>query len=248
MPFVESPPPRLLIGEELAKEGGLGESFPRDRHRSPVSFEEEERALSTFQLALELEAKAPIRFHAQAIGLAVSADLDLPSERKAHPPGFFRSPREYLFRLDELHAFAVSAGDLKSHHDLGDRERVVKEDAGEVPVLRVPPDSAPPQGVFGLEDLGTSVPKGVDERFGTANVPVELHRRTVEIAMVEEELEAPEHRLRTPSGEGHEVRRAKQPMPIDSTKKVEVARREGHAAYRSALEARSANLRVGHRR
>jgi len=36
--LVKSPPPRLLIGEELSEEAGLAEPFPHDRHRTAVGF------------------------------------------------------------------------------------------------------------------------------------------------------------------------------------------------------------------
>jgi hypothetical protein len=65
--------------------------------------------------------------------------------------------------------------------------------------------------------------------------------------MVKEELEAPEHRLRTPSGESGEVGGTQEPVAIDGAEDVEISRHERHAADRGALEAGPAGLKVRHR-
>lgn len=145
-----------------------------------------------------------------------------------------------------MHPFTGSAGDLESHHHVGDRKRVVKEDPGEVAVLRVPSNAAPPQVTLGLERCRTPVPEGIDEGLGAADVPVELHRGSVEIAVVEEELEAPEGRLRAASGERDEVGRPEEPVAVDGAEDAEIAGREDYAARRGALEARPASLGVRH--
>lgn len=81
--LVDSPPPGLLVGEELAEKASLRESLPHNRHRTPVGFEEEEGAVPPLRFALEAQAEDPIRLHAQAVRLATVADLDLPAEGKA---------------------------------------------------------------------------------------------------------------------------------------------------------------------
>lgn len=193
--LVVSLPPCLLVADELAQEARLREPIPRDRHGAPVGFEEEECVPPVLRRVLEAKAEDPIGFHSQAVRLAAMADLDLPAEGQAQPPGFCRRRGEHLLGRDELHPLAAPAGDLEGDHDLGYRERVVEENPGDVPVLRVPPDAAPPYLSLRLEDLRAAVPQGIDQRFGAAGVPVELHGRAVEIAVVKEELQAPERRL-----------------------------------------------------
>lgn len=195
--LVEPPPPRCLVGEELATKGGLSEPSPGDRHGAPVSFEEEVRNLPALRCIREAEAEDPIRLNPEAVGFTLDADLDLPSEGQAQVPGRPRSPREHFLGRDESHPLAAPAIHLEGHHDLGDRKRVVKEDPGEVPVLRVPPD-APPDLTLRLEDLHAAVPKGIDQGFGARGVPVKLHGRAIKIAVVEEELQAAERRLPAP--------------------------------------------------
>lgn len=162
---VKSLPRRLLVREELAEEARLREALPRNRHRTPISFEEEERAPPVLRFVLEVQAKDPIRLHPQAAGFAAVADLDLPSERKAETPSRFRRFGEYLLGWDEPHPLPGSAGNLECHHDLGDRERMVEEDPGQVPVLRIPPDAAPSRITLPLEHLRSAVPQGIDEGF-----------------------------------------------------------------------------------
>lgn len=243
---VDSLAPCLLIAEELSEKAGLRESLPPDRHCAPVGFEEEKRMPSVLRPTLVAKPEDLIRFHAQVVRLPIMADIDLPAEGEAQAPGRLRCPREHLFRPDELHPLAAPAGDLKGHHDLGDCDRVVQEDPGEVPVLRVPPDASRPRHTLGLEDLRATVPEGIDQGFGALGIPVELHGWAIEVAVVEEELEAAEGRLLAPAQEGDEVGGAKKPMAVDGAEDSEIAGREDHRAHRRALEARPANLWVRH--
>lgn len=155
---MESRTPRLFIRENFPKKGRLSEPLPCDRHRAPIRFEEEEGALPVLWLALEVEAEDPIRLHAQAVWLSLRADLYLPAKGKVKALGRCRCAREHLLGRDEPHPLVTSAGDLEGDHDLGDRERMVKEDPGEVAVLRVPADAAPPDVGLGLENLRAAVP------------------------------------------------------------------------------------------
>src|SRR4051794_15312764 len=196
--FVESLPPCLLITDELAQKAGLPEAFPCDRHRPPVGFEEEVGTPPVLWRSVELKAEDLIRLHAKAVGLPALSDLDLPAEGQAKPPGRLRSPREHLLGRDELHPLATPASDLERNHDLGDRKRVVKEHSRDVALLRLPPDAAPLQSSFPLEQLRAMVPQGIDEGLGPAGVPVELHGRAIKVAVMEEELQAPERRLPAP--------------------------------------------------
>ena len=138
------------------------------------------------------------------------------------------------------------AGDLEGRHDLGDRERVVEEDSGDVPILRVPPDASSPYHTLGLKDLGAAVPEGIDEGLRAAGVPVELHGRPVKVAMMEEELETAEGRLGAASGERDEVGRAEEPVAVDGAQDLKIAWREDHGTDRRALEARPAGLDFKH--
>jgi hypothetical protein len=243
---VEPLTPSLLVGQEFADKGGLGQALPRDRHRAPVGFKEEVGASPVHWRSVELQAEDTIRLKPQTVELPVLADLDLPAERQAQAPGLRWRSREHLLGRDEMHALAVPTGDLEGHHDLGDRERVVKEDPGEVPVLHVPPDASRPRHTLGLEDLCAALPQGIDQGLGAPGVPVELHGRAIKVAVVEEELEAAKRCLPASSPEGREVGRAKEPMAVNGSKDVEIAWREDHWAYRGALEARPTGLRVRH--
>jgi hypothetical protein len=151
--------------------------------------------LPVLRSVLEAEAEDPVWLHSQVVRLAALADFDLPAEGQAQPPGFCRRRGEHLLGRDEPHPLSAPAGDLEGHHDLGDREGVVEEDPGEVPILRVPPDAAAPHHTLRLEDLRAAFPEGMDQGLGAAGIPVELHGRPVQIAVVKEELQAPEHCL-----------------------------------------------------
>ena len=75
--LVEPPPPYLPVAHELAEKARLSESLPRDRHRAPVGFEEEERMPPVPRLSLEAQAEDFIRLDPQAVELAPLTDLDL---------------------------------------------------------------------------------------------------------------------------------------------------------------------------
>lgn len=122
----------------------------------------------------------------------------------------------------------------------------MQKDPGEVAVLRVPPDASRPRHTLDREDLRAAFPKGVDEGLGPPGVPVELHGRAIQVAMVEEELQAAERCLPAPSREGDEVSRAEEPVAVDCAEDVEVTRREDDAAHWSAVETWSAGLSLGH--
>lgn len=244
--LVESLSPRLLIRQELPEKARLPKALPHDRHRTAIRFEEEVRVPPGLQCPLELKPEDPIGLHAQAVRLPALADLDLPAEREAQAPGLRWRPREHLLGRDEPHPLATPAGGLEGDHDLGDRKRVVEENPGDVSVLRVPPDAAPPHHTLRLEKLGATVPQGIDQGFGAAGVPVELHGRAIKVAMVEEELEAPERCLPAPTREGRKMRGTQEPVTVDGPKDVKVAGRKHHGTDRRALEARPANLRVRH--
>jgi hypothetical protein len=66
--------------------------------------------------------------------------------------------------------------------------------------------------------------------------------------MVEEELQAAERALPAASGEGDEVRGAKESVAVDGAEEFAITRREDHAAHRGALEARPAGVGVRHRK
>ena len=195
---MKSLPPRLLVSKELAPKGCLPEGLPHDRHRAPVGFEEKVGAPPGLRRAMELKPEDLIRLHAQAVRLPALADLDLPTERQAEAPGRLRCPREHLLGRDEPHPLATSAGDLEGDQDLGNGERVVEEHPRDVAFLRLPPDAAAPEQTTGLEQLGAAMPQSIDEGLRPAGVPIELHGRAIKIAMVEEELQAPERRLPAP--------------------------------------------------
>jgi hypothetical protein len=65
--------------------------------------------------------------------------------------------------------------------------------------------------------------------------------------MVEEELQAPERRLRAAIRKSCEMSGAEKPMTIDGAEEFKVARRERHRSHQGALEAGPAGLRMGHR-
>ena len=77
-------------------------------------------------------------------------------------------------------------------------------------------------------------------------VPVELHGRAIKVAVVEEELEAAERRLLAPARECHEMRGPQEPVAVDGAEDLMVAGRKHHGTDRRALEARPADLWVGH--
>ena len=81
IPPVDSLPPRLLVAEELPEKAGLDEAPSCDWHCAAVGFEKEVGTVLAFRLTLEAKPEDPIRLHAQAVGLAAVADLDLPAER-----------------------------------------------------------------------------------------------------------------------------------------------------------------------
>lgn len=122
----------------------------------------------------------------------------------------------------------------------------MKEDPRDVAFLRVPPDAASPELTLRLEDLRAAAPQGIDEGLGPAGVPVELHGRAIKVAVMEEELQAAEGRLPASSGERDEMGRAEKPVAMDGAEDQKVAGRKRHGTDRRALEARPADLRVGH--
>jgi hypothetical protein len=64
--------------------------------------------------------------------------------------------------------------------------------------------------------------------------------------MVEEELQAAKRRLAAAARERDEMCGPEKPVSVDSAKDFKVARRENHATHRGALEARPADLYLGH--
>jgi hypothetical protein len=178
---VKALPPGLPVTEELAPEGGLVEAPAHNRHGAAVSFKEEVRQPPMIRLPLEAQAENPIRLYPEAMELAALVDFDLPAERQTQAPGCFRRSGEDLLRRDELHPFRVAADHLDGHHDLGHREGMAKELAGDVAV------PVPSQGAasfaLGGEDRRAPVPEGVDHGLGALGVPVELRGRPVEIAV-----------------------------------------------------------------
>lgn len=191
--------PCLLIAKELPEEARLPETLPLDWHGAPVGFEEEEGTVPTLQLTFEAKPEDLIRLHAQAMELPALADIDLPAERQTQAPGSLRCQREHLLGRNEPYPLAAPAGDLEGHHNLGDREGVVKENPRDVAVLRIPPYATPPHHTLRLEKLGATVSEGIDEGLGAAGVPIELHGRAIKVAVMEEELQAPERCLPAPS-------------------------------------------------
>lgn len=244
---MESLPPRLAVAEEFAAKGGLPEPLPLYGHGASVSFEEEVRDLPAFRLVREAEAEDSIRLDPQAMELLAHAQLDLPAEGQAQSPRLRRRCGEHLLRLDEGHPFPAATADLEGHHHLGDRERVAEEETGEVAILRLRAERAGLQLALGGERLGAAPPKGIDEGLGAADIPVELCGRPVQVAVVEEELQTPERRLRAAICKRLEMRGAQEPVAVNGAKDVEVARRERHATYWCTLEAGQASLRVKHR-
>lgn len=241
VPPVDSLPPRLAIGDELAPEGGLPESLPQDRHRPAVRFEEEVRTPAVLRLVPESKAEDPIRFHSEAVERAALPNLEhLPTERQPEPPGGFRWRGEDLFRLDERHVFSRAASRIEAHHDLGDREGVAEERARQAPVLRVPPEGAPPQFALGGENPGAAVPQGIGQRFRALGVPLELRGWPVEIAVVEKELQPPECRLPAAIQERYEMRGAKESVAVNGTEDLKIAGREHQRLDRCTVEARAA--------
>ena len=179
--------------------------------------------------------------------LLALAHFDLPTERKAKTPGGCRSPCKHLSRLEERHPLPAAADDLESHHHVSDRKGVAEEETGEVPIRGLSAESAGLQFALGGERLGAAPPQGIGQGLGTADVPVELFGRPVQVAMMEEELQAPERRLPAPICKRYEMRGAQKPVARYGAEDIEIARRERYAAYRSALEARPANVRGSHR-
>jgi hypothetical protein len=138
-------------------------------------------------------------------------------------------------RPDELDPFRVAAGHLEGHHDLGDREGVSEELAGDVAV-RFPSEDAASLALGG-EDRSAPVPEGVDQRLGTLGVPIELRGGPVEIPMVEKELQAPKGRLLARIQERYQMRGAQEPVALYGAQDQKVARRELDARDLGALEA-----------
>ena len=238
---VKALPPGLPVAEELSPEGGLLKALPHNGHRTAICFEEEVGTLPTLRLAVVVEAEYPIRLDPEAVEFLALAHLDLPAEGQAQPPGLRRCSREYLLRLDERHPFLAAAGDLEGDHDLGDREGVAQEEAGEVAIRRLPGWRAELPLACGGERLGAAPPQAVDEGLGALDVPVELHGRPVQVAMVEEELQAAKGRLRAATQERYEMRGTQEPVAVNGPEDQEIAGRERHARDRGALEARPAS-------
>src|ERR1700730_12342164 len=84
---VKALPPGLPVAEELAPEGGLVETLPRNRHGAPVGFEEEVCESAVLRRSGEADPECAIRFAPDAVELSALADLNLPAEGQPQAPG-----------------------------------------------------------------------------------------------------------------------------------------------------------------
>jgi hypothetical protein len=160
--------------------------------------------------------------------------------------GGCRHSGEHLLLRNELHSLAA-ASNFDGYHCISNCQRVVKEHVGEAAVFLVPTTTKPlVYSCRSLHYLRTFLPQGIHQGLGALGIPVELHGRTVQIAMVKEELKPPQRSLAASGKKGHKMRRAKEPVPVDRMKDLKVARCEHDGANRGALEARPAGLIAGH--
>jgi hypothetical protein len=154
---------------------------------------------------LEPQPEDPIRLNAQALCSSLRLNLHLPTKRKAAALRFLRRSRKDLFGSNEMHPAAPPAGGLEGHHDLRDGERMVEEDTGQVAVLRVPANDPAPRLTLCRKHCGAAVSQGIHKRLGTLGIPIELNDRTIEVAVVKEELQSSEDGLAAPTEESHDV-------------------------------------------
>src|SRR3989344_7131318 len=119
----------------------------------------------------------------------MQTNVDLPAKPKALTPLLFACSGQNFLRGNELQACPSPTGGLKGHHDFGDRKRVLQEHSGEVAVLGVPTKATTGSLGSSLQNPSAAIPERIDQGLRTAGVPVELHQRSVEIAVAKGELE-----------------------------------------------------------
>jgi hypothetical protein len=117
----------------------------------------------------------------------------------------------------EQYDFRNPAGQLQGYHDVGDQECVFQKDSANGPVLLAPTASL-------LQEGCALASKSIHQMAGTALVVVvELGAGTLQIAVVEEQLQAPQELLRLIREEYRKLRRTQKTVPLHMAKDFAVA-------------------------
>ena len=219
---------------------------PRYRHGAAIGFIEKVRSLARLGV-VEAEYLVGDVADLDASRRIDDGGSELPGVRGAARG--LRRARKNLVGLHETDTTVAGArGDLEADHQIGDHERVEKEDRADGMVLVRPIDLRARDAVERREQIGPFVSYRKDMRRGAfLDGQVELDARPIEVAGVVELVGALAHFFERAAGEAREVGGAQKTMLGDMADDVGVAVGELDRAGRAlgALAANDGGFRDG---
>ena len=217
--------PELIVAEQFSAEARFADELPRlDVHGAAIEFEREIEARAVF----EGEAKHTIGNDADGERIARRFERDARMEGRIVVARLFGEIGKEIVMIDQRRRAVGAAGEFEGDHGLGRLDRVREKLRGGARVLGRPVELLFERNAGFGEHMGAGAAEAVDERpvaeiEGVGELR-HLRGRPVEIAVMEEQLQAAQDLLRRAADKANDQGRGEKAKTRDGVQDREITR------------------------